>query len=96
MVFNVGVIFPLVRWDTIMAYRYCPECDEWQSTAEYTVDEIGETICREHECPVIGYLEASIHQGYPISHRDFNELVADWYDEREAMLEAAERQLLVE
>ena len=77
-----------------MAHRYCPQCDEWQSTAEYTVDEIGETICREHECPVIGYLDGS-YSGYPISFDEFDRLVANWYDEYDEMLEAAKRQELV-
>lgn len=29
-----------------MAYRYCPDCDRWYVTADYTVDKSGETVCK--------------------------------------------------
>lgn len=45
-----------------MAYRYCPECDKWYRTAEYTVDEMGETVCDEVEehGAVHGYIDGSM------------------------------------
>lgn len=45
-----------------MAYRYCPDCNEWYETAEYTVDESGETVCREDDHgSVSGYIQLHRH-----------------------------------
>ncbi len=30
-----------------MAYRYCPNCEQWYQTHEYTVDKFGETVCKK-------------------------------------------------
>lgn len=44
-----------------MAFRYCPDCDRWLETAEYTVDEIGETVCPKEGHPAVhGYIDGSI------------------------------------
>ena len=44
-----------------MAYRYCPECNEWYKKANYTVNESGETVCKEEtHGSVHGYIDGSI------------------------------------
>lgn len=44
-----------------MAYRYCPECDQWYETANYTVNESGETVCEtEGHGAVHGYIDGSM------------------------------------
>lgn len=44
-----------------MAFRYCPECDEWYETAQYTVDDSGETVCKENGHGALhGYIDQSI------------------------------------
>lgn len=75
-------------------FRYCPDCDKWLETSEYTVDEIGETICPEHEIAVHGSIQAS-GRGYPVSETEYrrqNQHLRDGSKE----LEAAKRQRLVE
>lgn len=77
-----------------MAHRYCPDCGEWLETAEYTVDEIGETICPEHEIAVHGYMGGSLDG--PYTERD---LLRDndprMYDDWDEMEQAAIEQGLV-
>lgn len=44
-----------------MAFRYCPECDEWYETANYTVNESGETVCKKDgHSAVHGYIDGSM------------------------------------
>lgn len=79
-----------------MAYRYCPECEQWLETAEYTVDEIGETICPEHEIAVHGYMGGSpFGLSYTVEdlRRDNDSRL---YDDWGKMLQAAREQHLVE
>lgn len=64
-----------------MAYRYCPDCGEWLETADYTVDEVGWTICKQHRVSTHGYLDGGIR-----TVRDFNSVnsYGDWSEERAA------------
>lgn len=61
-----------------MAFRYCPECDTWYETADYTVDESGETICRKDDHGAVhGYIDGSIRTVDDLlrstSHRDMED-----------------------
>lgn len=73
-----------------MGYRYCPECDRWLETSEYTVSEGGETICPDHKATHGFIIDA------PWSRSEFLHHTTSWYDDRMEMLEAARRQGLVE
>lgn len=76
-----------------MTYRYCPNCDKWLETSEYTVDEIGETICPDHRIALHGSLQGH-GRGYPLTEQEFhrqNKHLRNPQDE----LEAAKRQGLV-
>lgn len=72
-----------------MGHRYCPGCDRWLETSEYTVDDHGETICPEHKA-VHGFIIDS-----PWSEREFFDEHPSWYGDRDDMLAAAKRQGLV-
>lgn len=76
--------------DTNMAYRYCPECDRWLETSEYTVDSSGETVCPEHRA-VHGYIDGSIR-----TEADLRQNLGYSHTDVEAEVEAALRQGLVE
>lgn len=79
-------------------YRYCPECDQWYETAEYTVDETGETVCRQDDHGAVhGSLQFSTYdrKSY-ITEREFKRQNPQWYQGREDMLAAAKRQGLVQ
>jgi hypothetical protein len=68
-----------------MACRYCPECGEWLETAEYTVDETGETICPEDGHPAVhGYI------GYGATESELRRSVCG-----EEEIEQAKRQNLI-
>lgn len=73
-----------------MGFRYCPECDEWLETAEYTVDESGQVICPDHKA-VHGFIIDA-----PWSTTLFYSEHPSWYEDRQEMFEAAKRQRLVE
>jgi hypothetical protein len=72
-----------------MGHRYCPQCEEWLSTAEYTVDESGETVCPQHKA-VHGFIIDT-----PWSVAEFRNENPSWYDDQLDMLNAAKRQGLV-
>lgn len=74
-----------------MGFRYCPDCEYWYSTAEYTVDKSGETVCREdgHGATHGFIIDA------PWSVREFKNEHPSWYDDRETMLAQAKTQGLV-
>lgn len=75
-----------------MAYRYCPHCNEWYSTANYTVDKAGETICREDDHgPVYGYIDGSI-----TTERSLRNTLKGYGGPTEDMVERALEQGLVE
>lgn len=73
-----------------MGFRYCPECKEWLETAEYTVDEQGETVCPKHRA-THGFIIDS-----PISTAEFHRQHQLGYDDKPEMLKAAREQDLVE
>lgn len=75
-----------------MGYRYCPDCDQWLETAEYTVDETGETVCPEHRA-VHGFIGGG--WDFPWSEQQFLAEHPSWYGDRTDMLDAAKRQGLV-
>lgn len=73
-----------------MGWRYCPQCKQWYETAEYTVDESGETVCREDG-------HGATH-GFILSRptkREFYNEHPSWYDDRDEMFEAAVNQGLI-
>jgi hypothetical protein len=39
-----------------MGWRYCPSCERWLKTSEYTVSKSGETICPDHEIATHGFI----------------------------------------
>jgi hypothetical protein len=44
-----------------VVHRYCPDCERWYETAEYGVDETGETVCMaDGHGAVRGYLDGSM------------------------------------
>lgn len=71
---------------TDMGYRYCPDCEKWLETSEYTVSESGETICPDHKA-VQGFLDGS-------PHANSND-ISSWYDDRDQMVGAAREQNLI-
>lgn len=75
-----------------MAYRYCPDCDQWLSTANYTVDDIGETVCPEdgHRA-VHGYIDGSIR-----TEAELRRGMGMTYTDIEDEVRAAKRQGLVD
>lgn len=75
-----------------MAYRYCPDCGRWLETSEYTVDEIGETVCPEHRA-VHGYIDGSIKVATRLVHELSSALGRQDYQSAE--VEAAIEQGLV-
>lgn len=72
-----------------MSYRYCPECDRWLETSEYTVDDHGETVCPDHRA-THGFINRA-----PWTEKMFFHEHPEWYDDRHEMLAAAKRQGLV-
>lgn len=83
-------------------YRYCPECDQWLETSEYTVDESGETVCPDDGHPAVhGGIQS--HRGFPVPEAEFRQQNdprtytgnADGSGGYEEMLAAAKEQGLV-
>lgn len=74
-----------------MAYRYCPECDEWYETHEYTVDKVGETVCKVEDHGVVyGYIDGSIN-----SERNLRHALKGYGGPTDDMVERAKEQGLV-
>lgn len=71
-----------------MVYRYCPDCDEWLETSDYTVDESGETVCPEHRA-LHGYCE------YAWTERQLRGHLNITYSEIEDEVAAAHRQGII-
>jgi len=74
-----------------MPYRYCPDCNHWYGTHEYTVDNIGETVCpRDDHYALVGCIHPSRHfetdVRLPYGNRE----------EQQQSLDAAKRQGLVD
>ena len=71
-----------------MGYRYCPKHGSWLETADYTVDDSGETICPDHGVPVVGFI---------LGPTTADDLRFDYgnYDHIDAMIESARRQNLL-
>lgn len=76
-----------------MTYRYCPECDEWNDTADYEYNDVGWLICTEHDVSVHGCIppmgphDTYTEQEFKIDHSHMK----DWSNE----LDAAKRQNLI-
>lgn len=43
-----------------MVYRFCPTCERWLETSEYTVDDVGWVICPDHDISLHGYIDSHI------------------------------------
>jgi hypothetical protein len=75
-----------------MAYRYCPGCEKWLQTYEYTLDETGELVCPEHQA-VHGYIGP--YGNY--TERDFRkDNKESMYDDFDEMLQSAYDQMIIE
>jgi hypothetical protein len=76
-----------------MAYRYCPECEKWLETNEYTVNKNGETVCPKHKA-VHGYIGGA-YGAYTVKdfHRDNKRSL---YDNWNTMLNRAMEQGIVD
>lgn len=75
-----------------MGHRWCSTCEYWYETSEYTVNDSGETVCREEgHGATHGFIIDA-----PWSKREFFGHIASWYPDRDAMLEQAREQGLVE
>jgi hypothetical protein len=77
-----------------MTHRYCPECEKWLETMEYTVDDSGETVCPDHKA-VHGYIPSVMYDFY--TERDFRiDNRPSMYNDFSKMLQKAKEQNLVE
>lgn len=75
-----------------MGYRYCPECEKWYTTAEYTVDDHGETVCRKDgHGATQGFILSA-----PVTEMVFRSDLPNYYDDREKMIQKARDQGLIE
>lgn len=75
-----------------MAFRYCPECDQWYETAGYTTNDNGETVCKKDDHDAVhGYINRSIETVSDfVNHQNRNR------HELEDEIDAAVRQGLLE
>jgi hypothetical protein len=79
-----------------MTHRFCPTCERWLETAEYTVDQSGQTICPTHEISVHGYIGGATFGSY--TERDFrrDNQPQIYGEEFTLMLEKAREQRLID